>query len=296
MTDPILVLGATGGQGGAVVQALRGRGVTIRALVRRPAAPRAQALAENGVQLVAGDLSDRPAVRAAMDGVTAAFAVTTPFEAGTNAEVAQGRAIIGAAVDARLPHMVFSSVAGADAGTGVPHFESKSVIETELRASGLQHTVLAPTYFFDNALGSRDELYSGVLRLPIASEHPLQQLDRADLAALAVIGLTEPGRLAGRRIEVASDAPTPTEMAEAFTRVLEQEVRHVRHDLATIGDPDMHAMWTFLAGDGYQADPDALRAEFPEIGWTRFADWARKAFGDRTVNRDQLPGPERIQP
>ncbi|GAA3228055.1 NmrA/HSCARG family protein [Pseudonocardia petroleophila] len=278
MSDPILVLGATGGQGGAVVRALRGRGATIRALVRDPAAPRARALAENGVELVAGDLSDRASVRAAMDGAVAAFAVTTPFEAGTDAEVAQGRAIVGAALDARLPHMVFSSVAGADAGTGVPHFESKGLIETELRASGLQHTVLAPTYFFDNALGSRHEALAGVLRLPITSDHPLQQLDRADLADLAAIGLTDPGRLAGRRIEVAGDAPTPAEMAEALTRVLGQEVRHDRQDIATIGDPDMHAMWTFLAEEGYQADPVALRAEFPEIAWTRFADWAGNAL------------------
>jgi uncharacterized protein YbjT (DUF2867 family) len=282
MTDPILVLGATGGQGGAVVRALRARGATIRALVRRPAAPRARALADDGVEIVGGDLSDRAAVRAAMDGVAAAFAVTTPFESGTDAEVAQGRAIIGAAVDARLPHMVFSSVAGADAGTGVPHFESKNVIETELRASGLEHGVLAPTYFFDNALGGRAELLAGVLRLPIASGHPLQQLDRADLAVIAAIGLTEPDRLVGRRIEVASDAPTPTQMAEAFTRVLGQEVRHVRPDLAMIGNPDMHAMWTFLAGEGYQADLVALRAEFPEVPWTRFADWVGRTLAPQT--------------
>lgn len=278
MTDPILVLGATGGQGGAVVRALRERGAAIRALVRRPASPRARALAENGVELVAGDLSDRAAVRAAMDSVGAAFAVTTPFEAGTDAEVAQGRAIIAAAVDARLPHLVFSSVAGADAGTGVPHFESKNVIETELRASSLHHGVVAPTYFFDNALGGRGELLAGVLRLPIAGNHRLQQLDRADLAAVAAIGLMEPDRLARRRIEVAGDAPTPEEMARVFTEVLGRDVRHVRHDLVRIGDPDMHAMWSFLAGEGYQADPVALSGEFPEITWTRFADWARRAL------------------
>ncbi|WP_328305811.1 NmrA family NAD(P)-binding protein [Actinomycetospora sp. NBC_00405] len=116
------------------------------------------------------------------------------------------------------------------------------------------------------------------LRLPIASGHPLQQLDRADLAAIAAIGLTDPARLAGRRIEVAGDAPTPTQMAEAFTRVLGQEVRHVRDDLAMIRNPDMHAMWTFLARDGYQADLVALRAEFPEIAWTRFADWVGRTL------------------
>lgn len=278
MTDPILVLGATGGQGGAVVRALQERRATIRALVRRPDSSRARALAADGVEIVAGDLDDRDALRTAMDGVGAAFAVTTPFESGTDAEVAQGRSIIGAAGDARLPHLVFSSVGGADANKGVPHFESKGVIEAELRASGLHHAVVAPTYFFDNALGGRDELLAGVLRLPIAGDHRLQQLDRSDLAAVAAIGLTEPDRLAGRRIDVAGDAPTPEEMARVLSEVLEREVVHVRNDLDGIDDPDMHAMWSFLAGRGYRADPAALSDEFPEIGWTRFADWARRAL------------------
>lgn len=278
MTDPILVLGATGGQGGAVVRALQERNVMIRALVRRPDSPRAQALDADGVELVAGELDDRAALCSAMDGVGAAFVVTTPFESGTDAEVAQGRAILGAAGDARLPHLVFSSVAGADADTGVPHFESKGVIEAELRASGLHHAVVAPAYFFDNALGGHDDLLAGVLRLPIAGDHRLQQLDRSDLAAVAAIGLTEPDRLAGRRVEVAGDAPTPEEMARALSDVLDREIRHVQNDLAEIGNPDMHAMWSFLAGGGYQASQVALTAEFPEIAWTRFADWARRAL------------------
>lgn len=278
MTDPILVLGATGGQGGAVVRALQDRKATIRAMVRRPDSQRARALAADGVELVAGDLDDRAALRSAMEGAGAAFAVTTPFESGTDAEVTQGRAIIGAAVDARLPHLVFSSVAGADAHTGVPHFESKGVIEAELRDSGLHHAVVAPTYFFDNALGGRDDLLAGVLRLPIDGDHRLQQLDRADLAAVAAIGLTEPERLAGRRVEVAGDAPTPRQMADELSAVLGREVHHVRNDLDEIDNPDMHAMWTFLAGGGYQSNLVALSAEFPEIAWTRFADWARAAM------------------
>lgn len=278
MTELTLVLGATGGQGGAVVDALRAHNVAIRALVRRPDSDRARALAAGGVEVVPGDLDDRSALRAAMDGAAAAFAVTTPFEAGADAEEEQGRAIITAAVDARLPHLVFSSVAGADAGTGVPHFESKGVIEAELRASGLHHSVVAPTYFFDNALGGGDDLLAGVLRLPIAADHPLQQLDRSDLGAVAAIALTEPDRLAGRRLEIAGDAPTPERMAGDLSQVLGREVRHVENNLADIGNPDMRAMWTFLAGAGYQADLDGLHTEFPEIAWTTFGDWARRAL------------------
>jgi uncharacterized protein YbjT (DUF2867 family) len=108
-----------------------------------------------GVEVIVGSLDDRAALGAAMEGAAAVFALTTPFEAGVDAEVAQGRAIVAAADDARVPHLVFSSVAGADQHTGVPHFDSKAIIEKDLAASGLRYTIAAPTYFFDNALGAR---------------------------------------------------------------------------------------------------------------------------------------------
>lgn len=98
----------------------------MRALVRRPDAPSVRRLRDRGVEAVVGSLDDRVALGAAMRRVTGVFAVTTPFEAGADAEVAQGRAIVAAAIDQQVPHLVFSSVAGADQQTGVPHFDSKS--------------------------------------------------------------------------------------------------------------------------------------------------------------------------
>jgi uncharacterized protein YbjT (DUF2867 family) len=52
---------------------------------------------------------------------------------------------VTAASDEQVPHMVFSSVASADQHTGVPHFESKAILETDLVASGLPYTITAPT-------------------------------------------------------------------------------------------------------------------------------------------------------
>ena len=83
-------------------------------------------LADRGVEVLAGSLDDRSALGAAMRGVQGVFALTTPFEAGVDAEVAQGRAIVAAALDTQVPHLVFSSVAGANQHTGVPHFDSKA--------------------------------------------------------------------------------------------------------------------------------------------------------------------------
>ncbi|MFJ3307550.1 NmrA/HSCARG family protein [Streptomyces sp. NPDC086549] len=276
--EPILVLAATGGQGGAVTEALLGHGAPVRALVRDPARGAARQLADQGVEVVAGSLSDRESLAAAMNGVAAVFAFTTPFEAGVEAEVAQGRAILSAAAKKRVPHLVFSSVAGADQESGVPHFESKARIEAELTSGDVPYTILGPTYFFDNALGGAERIAFGVLDLPLPPDRPLQQLARPDLGAFAAQVLLHPAPYVGQRIELAGDAPTPTQMAAALGTALGREVRHEQVPLAAIGNPDMHAMWTFLNGPGYRVDIPALRDAHPEILWTRFADWAHDTW------------------
>ena len=277
-----LVLGATGGQGGAVAGALLARGVPVRALVRRPDEASVRRLRERGVEVFVGSLDDRSALAEAMRRVAGVFAVTTPFEAGVDAEVAQGRAIVAAAIDERVPHLVFSSVAGADQHTGVPHFDSKAIIETELAASGVPYSITAPTYFFDNALGGVDRIDAGILDLPLPPDRPLQQLARPDLGAFVAKVLVGPNPYIGRRIELASDAVTPAQMAELLSAALGRPVRHEQTPLESIRNPDMHAMWTFLNGPGYRVDLDALHAANPDIGWQSFADWARHTFESRS--------------
>jgi uncharacterized protein YbjT (DUF2867 family) len=280
MTDrPILVLGATGGQGGAVAVALRDRGTPVRAMVRQPDKPSARRLADRGVDVVAGSLDDRAALGGAMRGVDAVFALTTPFETGVDAEVTQGSAIVTVALDAQVPHMVFSSVASADQQTGVPHFESKAIIENELVSSGLPYTIVGPTYFFDNALGGDNRIQAGILDLPLPPDRPLQQLARSDLGAFVANVLRDPQSYAGQRIDLASDAVTPQRMAEVLSEVLGRTVRHEQTLLDSIRNPDMFAMWRFLNGPGYRVDVEALRDENPDIALTSFADWARQSFG-----------------
>ncbi|MFF2503561.1 NmrA/HSCARG family protein [Streptomyces sp. NPDC058067] len=275
------MLAATGGQGSAVTDALLRRGVQVRALVRDPARRAARELGGRGVEVVAGSLSDRESLAAAMSGASAVFAYTTPFEAGVDAEVAQGRAIVSAAGEKRVPHLVFSSVAGADQDSGVPHFESKARIEKDLVSGEVPYTILGPTYFFDNALGGAQRITDGILDLPLTADRPLQQLARPDLGAFAAEVLLDPASYVGRRIELASDAPTPTEMATALGAALGRDVHHEYVPLPMISNPDMHAMWSFLNGPGYRVDIPALRAAHPEVSWTRFTEWARGTWAPR---------------
>ena len=279
---PVLVLGATGGQGGAVAAALLREGRPVRALVRDETSAAARRLGTAGAQLAAGDFTDREALTRAMRGAAAAFALTTPFEAGADDEIRQGKAIIDAAAAAGLPHLVFSSVAGAADQTGIPHFESKAEVERALTASGLPHTVVAPTYFYDNALGGTGELLSGVFELPLPAAHPLQQLGRADLGAFAALVLREPSSFADQRIELATDAPTPQQMSQAISAALGRPVTFREVPMATVrhGSPDMAAMWEFLQGRGYYADPGALPRDYPSVDRGSFTAWAQETFRD----------------
>ncbi|WP_413753373.1 NmrA family NAD(P)-binding protein [Streptomyces sp. R-74717] len=272
----IAVLGATGGQGGAVAAALLEAGRAVRAVVRDPGSGRARALVAAGAEVVPGNLFDAGSLAEAFRGTTAVFAVTTPFQDGLDAEVAQGEAIVRAAEDVALPHLVLASVASADRGTGIPHFETKARTEELLAGSGLPATVVAPTYFYDNALGALDEVAAGLLTMPLPGDTPLQQVARQDLGRVVAAIVADPDRWIGQRIEVAGDDPTPVRMAEEIGRAAGGAVAFRQTPLADLRttNPDMFAMYSFLADTGYQVDLEALRTQFPTIPWTPYGAWA----------------------
>ena len=273
MQGHFAVLGATGAQGGAVVAALLEQGASVRGITRRVDSSAARRLADAGVDVVAADLSEEAAVASAFTGVDGAFALTTPFEEGPAAEVAQGSTIIAGALAARVPHLVFASVADADQHTGIPHFDSKATVEAALAESGLPHTVVGPTYFYDNMLGGIDDIRAGVFELPLPADVRLQQLSRRDMGRFVAAILADPEPFAGARIDIASDDPTPREMAAVLAGALGRSVDLATPDWHEIASADMRAMFGFLAGSGYTVDIPDLHARFPQIGWQSFADW-----------------------
>jgi uncharacterized protein YbjT (DUF2867 family) len=272
--DPVLVFGATGTQGGAVARALLNRAVPVRALVRDPTSERARALAGLGAELIVGDLNDEWSLAQAFSRVPVAYAITTPFEDGADAEVRQGDTIIRAAVQAGLPWLILASVAAADRAP-VPHFRSKGRIEAQLQAASVPWTVVAPSYFYENVLGT--SLAKGVLPLPLPVQTPLDQVALRDLGALVAAILDRRDEHLSARIEVAADAPTPERMASALG------VHAVQTSIGELAqrNPDLAAMYTFLAETGYGIDVPGLRARYPEVPWSYFADWAVEL--DRTA-------------
>src|SRR5712672_1376345 len=100
----VLVTGATGKQGGAVVEALLTRGHQVRALTRNSASPAAARLRQQGVEIAVGDFTDHDSIVHAARGTDAVYAMGTPYEKGAEQEIAQGISVTDAARAARIAH------------------------------------------------------------------------------------------------------------------------------------------------------------------------------------------------
>lgn len=279
MSDEFVILGATGGQGGAVARELLRTGHRVRAVVRNPESTRSRELVEAGAQLAVADLTKVDQLAEAFADTAGVFAVTTPFKDGEDAELAQGDAILTAATRSEVRHLVFSSVAASAAFTGVPHFDTKHRIEVALQETSLRYTILGCTYFYDNMMGDRDAIDQGVLMMPIPTDAQLQQMSRDDLGQFVTSVFDAPDDFGGQRISLASDSVTPTQMAQTLTEVLGHRVQAESYDPDRIDNVDMRAMWKYYADHRSFVDIDDLHSRYPSIAWTSFAQWAQGALG-----------------
>ncbi|GHC51439.1 NmrA/HSCARG family protein [Streptomyces cinnamoneus] len=274
----VAVTGATGAQGGATARALLTAGHHVRALTRHPDSPVADVLRGLGADVRHADFDAPASLDAALAGADSLFAVTTPFGTDTATETRQGKALVDAAAAARLGHVVFTSAAHADRGTGVPHYESKHAIEQHLRAAGVPWTVIAPAAFMDNYAGgwTLDGLRDGTFAWPMPTDQPLTLIPAADIGAFAALVLQRRDEFAGRRLDIASDELTPAGIADALAAALGRPVAHheVPLDYVRSRSADLAAMFDYFATAGLDVDVAGLRRDYPEVGWHTFADWA----------------------
>ena len=276
----ILVTGATGQQGGSVARRLLEGGFSVRGITRNVESDAANELRGLGAEMVRGEFSDAESLSAAMEGVDAVFAMTTPFEAGVDAETAQGVALVDAAVAAGVDHFVYSSVASADKATGVPHFDSKYRVEEHLAASDLRWSVIAPVYFMGNLFfpDMLNGLKDGTYAIALPAELRLQQIAIEDIGAFAAHVLANPEEFAGKRIDIAGDELSSRESADLLAGILGKPISvfEVPIDGIRSFSEDFALMYEWFASTGYTADIDGLRSSYPGVGWTRFSEWATR--------------------
>jgi uncharacterized protein YbjT (DUF2867 family) len=281
---PVLVIGATGNQGGAAARALAERGWPVRAFVRDADAPAARALRATGAELVTGDLDDLASLRAALRGVHGVFLALTMMTgptvtaAGVAGEERRGRAVADLAADAGVGHLVYSSIAGADRSTGVSYIESKARIEAHIGALGLPATVLRPVSFMENfASFNRPVIDEGGLTLQLALRPVtrLAMIAARDIGTFAAIVFDRPARFLGASVEIAGDVLTGPEIAQVLGRAYGRPVRFRQLPIEQLRafDPEVAAMFEWVDGrTGGEPDLSELRALHP--GLLTLAAWA----------------------
>lgn len=297
-TEPVLVTGVTGKQGGATVRALRAAGVPVRALVRDPAGERARAVAALGVELVTGDLGDRESVTRAAKGVRAVFSVQMPplTAAGFDfdGEVVQGVNLIEGALAAGVEQFVHTSVSGAGQHTELPGWaegrwagmapsmEAKAAIQNRLRTAGFRYwTLLKPGFFMENFLPSMAYLFPrGVEGGLVGVLRPHTHLSLAavdDIGTAAAAAVLAPERFHRVELELASDYRSMSEIAEVLTRTLGTPVvapEMTEEQAFAAGMPPMGAGLEFINVVGQPARPEYARAL--GLPLTGFEEWAAR--------------------
>ncbi len=274
----VLVTGASGQQGGSVIRALIDRGYHVRALTRNDDTDWARSMAERGVEIAVGNLTDVASLKSSLTGVDTVFLVTTPFEEGVDVETEQGIRMIEAAAEANVGHLVFSSVASADQKTGIPHFESKYRVEEAIVASGVPNTIVAPVFFMDNF--TSEWMLSGILSGTLSAALPgpvaLQQIAVDDIGKFVASIIERRESVFGQRFDIAGDELTGDAVAEALSAAMGRNINYTSFppDVLRESNEDFAIMYEWFDRVGYSVDIPGLRSAFPEVGWLDFAAWS----------------------
>jgi uncharacterized protein YbjT (DUF2867 family) len=273
----ILITGVTGHQGGAVAQALQGKGFHLRGLTRTPDSERAAALARYAVEIVKGDLDDEATLRPALAGAWGVFGVQNPLQAGVEREEGQGKRLATLAREAGVEHYVYTSVGSAHKRTGVPHFDSKSRIEETVRGLGFpSHVILRPVFFMENLLAPFS-LQGSTLASALGPGTKLQMIAVDDIGWFGARAFTDAVALNRREIDLAGDVRTMPEVAEILTDALGRPIAFAQTPIEQVRQysKDMALMLEWFERVGFSADIAGLEREFGR-SLTKLPDWARR--------------------
>jgi uncharacterized protein YbjT (DUF2867 family) len=278
----VLVLGATGVQGGATARALRRDGWRVRALVRDPSSAKARALEAHGVELVRGDMGDRSSLDRALVGAYGVFSIQPSsgqpqYGVTDDDEVRFGQLAVDAAKAAGVQHFVYTSVAGLRAGTGVGHFESKWRIEEYVRASGLPATIVRPATFMELLLEPHFGLSGRVFHFFVEPEHSMPFIAGEDIGVLSARVFADPRTHVGTTLELAGDELTGNALAEKMSRATHTSISYARFPPEVLAGSPLLRRLVDLVDQGWLSgttDSAALRRLSP--GLLTFDMWLER--------------------
>ncbi|KAF2019414.1 NmrA-like family protein [Aaosphaeria arxii CBS 175.79] len=290
MPKTILVTGATGRQGGAVVKALQGSEFDIIALTRSTTSPAAQKLSATypNVKLLQGDLANAAAIfEQCKTPIWGVYSVQAQVQGPDKSqEEFQGKAIIDQALANNVQFFVYSSVdrggdKSSETPTTVSHWVTKYNIEKYLiqktNGTNMRYGILRPTAFME---GFTDDFMGKALasmwKSALPEDKPLQLVATKDIGWFAAYMFKNSDRLAGQAISLAGAELTYTQATEVFKHALGKDMPETFSIVAHMilhAVKDVNAMFKWLKKEGTKADIAELRSIHPEM--TDFGTWLK---------------------
>lgn len=247
-TKIIVVIGATGAQGGGLARAILEDpegGFAARAITRNPHSDNAQALADLGAEVVSADLDDEASLRRAFEGAYGAYCVTNFFEHfSPDKEMAQARSMAVAAKAAGLQHVIWSTLEDTRNWLpldddrmpvlmdrfNVPHFDAKGEANAVFAEAGAPTTCLLTSFYWDNLIYSGTEPQRGedgllAYGLPMG-DRKLPGIAVEDIGRCAYGIFREGTQHVGATIGIAGEHLTGSQMAAALSDVLGEPVSY----------------------------------------------------------------------
>src|SRR5687768_14279036 len=273
----IFVTGATGNQGSATAINLAEKGFMVLALVRKINSPNNKKLIHPGIKLIEGDFDEPLSYSQHLKNIDGAFALFTYLK-GTKKEIEQARSFIDAAMEMKVPFLLYSSVIGADSNSGIPHWESKNKIEQYIKNSGIHYTIIRPASLYQNFLipDVRKRLVKGNLVMPVRKDKVQQFIGAEDIGKICTQIFLNPGKYIGRSFSIASDEMDMQSAAKKFSVVLGKPVKYSQlPGLLTriFMGRDLHTMFSYVNSHDvcFVKNMPELKTEFPFL--TPMENW-----------------------
>ncbi|MGW7535359.1 SDR family oxidoreductase [Amycolatopsis sp. NPDC054798] len=209
--DTVLVTGATGTVGSALIPALQARGAAVRAMTRGRSV--------EGVETVVADLHDPTSVAAALKGVDAVFlnSPSAPDAAALQIQFAD------LARDAGVTRFVLLSQYAARAGSPVRFLRWHAEVEAHVEKIGLDYTVLRPNLYLQALRSFSATIAQGFFAAPIG-DAAVSAIDTRDISAAAAAVLTSTGHTGRTYTLTGPRAVTHAQIAEALSAATGREI------------------------------------------------------------------------
>jgi len=239
----VVVVGATGSQGGSVIEhLLKTKKYSLRGITRKVDSDASKKLISQGVEMAAADIRDKDALTKAFAGADFLYAVTNFWDPETmkkHDEVAQGKTLVDAAHAAGVKHIIWSGLDNVTEGSGgrikdVHHFTGKHEVETYIKKLGLSASFVYAGFYAQNFSSffplkkASDDVWE--LTLPLRADVGIPIFDVSDTGIFVATVIANWTKYEGKIVRMAASYTTLPQVIQIVTKVTGKKTRYIRVD------------------------------------------------------------------